>query len=195
MKKTMAEKPLSFPENLVLIGMFGSGKSTIGRLLAQKLRYSFVDVDHLIESKYKKPLHKILSSLGIKRFMKLEDETIQALHYWHCVIAPSGSAVYYPKAMKHLKTLGPRVYLKADLGELKRRLPDWSNRGVVCRGGNTITALFHERAPLYRKYADFTEETKGKSNEIIAAQILKSLGWVQKQFHPGAKIEKTVSPR
>jgi len=187
MKKTIAEKPLTFPENLVLIGMFGSGKSTLGRLLVQKLRYSFVDVDLLIEAKYKKPLHKVLESLGIKRFMKMEDETIQALQYWHCVIAPGGSAVYYPKAMKHLKTLGPLVYLKAGLGELKRRLPNWSNRSVVCRGGNTISALFHERAPLYRKYADITEETKGKSNEIIAAQILKSLGWVQKPSLPGPR--------
>lgn len=176
MKKPSADKPASFPENLVLIGMYGSGKSTIGRFLAQKLRYHFVDVDRLIEAKYKKPLHKVLDSLGLKRFMKMEEETIQALHYWHCVIAPGGSAVYYPNAMKHLKTLGPRIFLKAALADLRNFMPDWSNRGVVCRGGNTLPRLFHERSPLYRKYADMTIQTHGMSNDAIVREILKS--WV-----------------
>jgi shikimate kinase len=177
MKKTSADKPSSFPENLVLIGMFGSGKSAIGRLLAQKLRYSFVDVDRLIEGKFKKPLPKVLDSLGLKRFMKMEDETIQALHYWHCVIAPGGSSVYYPAAMKHLKTLGPRIYLKPILGDLGNLPPDWSNRGVVSRGGQSLPQLFHERSPLYRKYADFTIQTHGKSNDVVVREILKTLGW------------------
>jgi shikimate kinase len=195
MKKTSAEKPESFPENLVLIAMFGGGKSAIGQLLSQKLRYHFVDVDRLIEAKYKKPLHKILESLGLKRFMKMEDETIQALHYWHCVIAPGGSAVYYPNAMKHLKTLGPRIYLNTTLADLRRLLPDWSNRGVVCRGGNTLSRLFHERSPLYRKYADFTVQTHGISNDGIVREILKTLGWDQKNPSPVLKIRKTLPPR
>jgi shikimate kinase len=177
MKKTSSDKPMSFPENLVLIGMFGSGKSTIGRLLAQKLRYHFVDVDRLIEAKYKKPLNKVLGSLSLKRFMKMEDETIQALHYWHCVIAPGGSAVYYPQAMKHLKTLGPRIHLNLTLDDLRGFVPDFSTRGVVSRGAVTLPQLYRERSPLYRKYADFTIQTHGKSNDAIAREILKTLGW------------------
>ena len=181
MKKTNSKEPKSilrprdFPQNLVLIGMFGSGKSTVGRVLAQKLRYTFVDVDHLIEAKYKMPLQKVLDKLGMKKFMEMEDKTIQALQYRHCVISPGGSAVYYPKAMRRLKVLGPRIFLKVSLPTLRKRLPDWSNRGVVCRGGNSLPALFKERAPLFKKYADLTVEAKGTSAEKIAKDILQKL--------------------
>lgn len=174
MKKTI--QPVEFPENLVLIGMFGSGKSTVGKILAEKLRYTFVDVDHLIERKFRKPLQKVLDELGMKKFMKMEDETLGALRSWHCVISPGGSAVYYPQGMKHLKSLGPRIFLKVPLEELQRRMPDWSNRGVVCRGGGTLNALYRERAPLFRKYADITVETPRKSAEKIAKEILKNFG-------------------
>lgn len=155
--------------------MFGSGKSTVGRVLAQKLRYHFVDVDHLIEAKYRMPLQKVLDKLGMQGFMKMEDETLQALHYRHCVISPGGSAVYYPKGMRQLKRLGPCVFLKVELKELQKRLPDWSNRGVVCRGGGTLPSLYKERAPLFRKYSDLTLEAKGKSAAKIAMGILKNL--------------------
>ncbi len=170
-------KPIGFPENIVLIGMFGSGKSSVGRILADKLRYHFLDVDHLIEMKYRKPLSRILDILGMKKFMRVEDETIRALqNYWHCILAPSGSSVYYPQGMKQLKKLGPCVYLDVSLAEIIKRLPDWSNRGVVCRGGNTLSALYHERIPLYRKYADFTVDASGRSFEKIAQKVLKQLG-------------------
>ncbi len=174
-------RPLNFPQNLVLIGMFGSGKSTLGRMLAEKLRYHFVDVDQLIERKYRKPLQRVLDELGTKAFMKMEDETLQALRNWHCVVSPGGSAVYYPKGMKHLKSLGPRIYLKVELGELKKRLPDWSNRGVVCRGGNTLPALFKERTPLFRQYADLTVDTQGKSADKIVKEILERLSAAKKK--------------
>ncbi len=180
MKKII--KPKEFPENIVLIGMFGSGKSTVGKMIAEKLRYTFVDVDHLIERKFKKPLQRVLDDLGMKKFMKMEDETILALRNWHCVISPGGSAVYYPKGMRLLKTLGPRVFLKVSLPELKKRLPDWSNRGVVCRGGNSLSSLYKERAPLFKRYADITVESGGKSAERIAREILRVLGREEKQF-------------
>jgi shikimate kinase len=167
--------PNQFPPNLILIGMFGSGKSTVGRILASKLRYHFVDVDQLIEGQYRMPLQKILDKLGMKKFMQLEDKTLQDLQYRHCVISPGGSTVYYPQAMKHLKSLGPRIYLRISLAALKERLPDWSNRGVVCRGGNTLSALFKERQPLFKKYADMTVDSAGKSAEKIANEILKKL--------------------
>jgi shikimate kinase len=172
--KTLIPRPKAFPEILILIGMFGSGKSTIGKILAAKLRYHFVDVDHLIEAKFRKPLQKVLDELGMKGFMKMEEETLLALRNWHCVISPGGSAVYYPKGMRHLQSLGPRVFLKVSLPALKKRLPDWSNRGVVCRGGSTLPALYRERAPLFRKYSDLTVEAERKSAEKIAAEILKA---------------------
>jgi shikimate kinase len=165
-------RPRNFPENLVLIGMFGSGKSTIGKVLAKKLRYHFIDVDELIERRYQKPLHRILEELGMKEFMRVEDQTLQRLRQWHCVIAPGGSAVYYPKGMAQLKKLGPRVYLKVSPAVLKKRLPDWSHRGVVCRGGTTLSALYRERLPLFKKYAEYTVNTEKKTLEKIADEIL-----------------------
>lgn len=175
MKKKITP-PKELPENIVLIGMFGSGKSTVGKILAARLRYHFVDVDHLIEAKHRMPLQKVLDRLGMKKFMAMEDKTLQALHYNHCVISPGGSAVYYPKGMRRLKELGPRVFLKVSLPDLKRRLKDWSNRGVVCRGGSTLTALYRERAPLFKRYADITVDTGRKSAEKIAQAILQILG-------------------
>lgn len=168
-------RPRNFPDNLVLIGMFGSGKSTIGKMLAQKLRYHFVDVDELIERKHRKPLQRVLDELGMKAFMKVEDLTLQQLRQRHGVISPGGSAVYYPKGMKQLERLGPLIYLKVSLATLKKRLPDWSQRGVVCRGGTTLPALYRERSPLFRKYADYTINTEGKSAEKIANEILAAL--------------------
>ena len=193
--KIPVSRPLKFPENLVLIGMFGSGKSTIGRILATKLRYHFVDVDHLIEAKFKKPLQKILDNLGMKKFMRMEDETLQALRNRHCVISPGGSAVYYPKGMNHLKKLGPRIFLNVELAELKKRLPDWSNRGVVCRGGDSLPALYQEREPLFQKYADLTVKTKGKSAEKIAQEILMALDLSGKPDGPKPKIKKASKLR
>lgn len=175
MKVKSSSKPVKLPQNVVLIGMFGSGKSTVGRLLAQKLRYHFVDVDQLIEAKYRKPLQRVLDGLGMKGFMKAEEQVLLALRNWHCVVSPGGSAVYYPKAMRHLRKLGPCVHLKVSLSELKKRLKDWSNRGVVRRGGRTLPALYRERAPLFRKYADVTVDTRAKTAERIADEILKKL--------------------
>ncbi len=174
-KVKSAFRPKNFPENIVLIGMFGSGKSTIGKILAQKLRYHFVDVDELIERKYRKPLQRVLDELGMKSFMKMEDQTLQLLRQWHSVTSPGGSAVYYPKGMAQLGRLGPRIYLKVSLTALKKRLPDWSQRGVVCRGGTTLPALYRERTPLFKKYADYTIETRGKSAEKIADEIFALL--------------------
>ena len=170
------EKPKGFPDNLVLIGMFGSGKSTLGRILAAQLRYHFLDVDHLIESKFRKPLQKVLDQLGMAGFMKMEEEVMMALHPRHCIIATGGSAVYYPKAMTYMKALGPRVYLKVPLGELKRRMPEWSERGTVCRGGKTITALYKERSPLLDKYADMEIKAYDRPWEEMALDIMEYFG-------------------
>jgi shikimate kinase len=175
LKNSRKNGAIAFPDNLVLIGMFGSGKTTVGKILAGKLRYHFVDVDHLIEARYRMPLQKVLDRLGMGKFMRMEDMTLRRLHYSHCVLSPGGSAVYYPVGMGKLRKLDPRVFLKVSLGELKRRMRDWSDRGVVRRGGNTLTALYRERAPLYRKYADLTVTTRGKSAERIANEILRLL--------------------
>jgi shikimate kinase len=187
------EKPKDFPDNLILIGMFGSGKTTIGRILADLLRYHFLDVDHLVESKYKKPLQKVLEALGMEGFMKMEEETLLSLQARHCVISTGSSSVYYPKAMEHLKTLGPRVYLKVPLAELKRRLPEWTSRSVVRRGGNDLPSLFKERSPLLNRYADFSIPAFGRPWERLALDILEHYGVKvppEKPGKPGENVDQ-----
>ena len=175
MEKIVVDRK-TLPNNLVLIGMFGSGKSTVGRALAQRVRYDFVDVDQLIERRHQKPLGRIMEMLGLKEFMRLEEDVILTLRSRHCVIAPGGSAVYYPKAMKHLKTLGPCVYLKVPLAEIRKRVGEELASAVVRRGGNTLSDLFRERKPLYERYADLTVEGKGPSAEKVSDSILQRLG-------------------
>jgi shikimate kinase len=97
--------------------------------------------------------------------------------------------------MKHLQKLGPRIFLKVELDELKKRLPDWSNRGVVCRGGTSLPALYKERSPLFKKYADFTVETRGKSAEKIAQEILRVLSPAGEPAGKKPKIKKASRPR
>lgn len=133
MKQILLDRKV-IPNNLVMIGMFASGKSTVGRHLAQKIRYEFVDVDQLIERRFQKPLGQVMETLGMRGFMKAEEEVLLALRQRHSVIAPGGSAVYYPRAMRHLKTLGPCVFLKVPLGELKKRVRKGLAPHVVRRG-------------------------------------------------------------
>jgi shikimate kinase len=187
--------PNQAPEtnNIILIGMFGSGKSTVGRIIADKLRYTLVDTDLLIERKYKKPLQRVLDELGMKSFMAMEDKTLQDIQTRRCVVAPGGSSVYYPKGMAHLRKLGPVVFLKVDLAEIKDRIPDISNRGTVRRGGDSISALYRERSPLYRKYADIIMDANSQNWQKTAAEVIKALDmWREKKTKAGAKPKKVV---
>lgn len=177
--------------NIILIGMFGSGKSTVGRIIADKLRYTLVDTDLLIERKYKKPLQRVLDELGMKGFMGMEDKTLQDIQTRRCVVAPGGSSVYYPKGMAHLRKLGPVVFLKVDLREILKRIPDISNRGTVRRGGDSIPALYRERAPLYRKYADIIVDANSQNWQKTAAEVIKALDiWREKKLKLSAKPKK-----
>ncbi len=181
----------ALPNNLILIGMFASGKSTVGRHLAEKIRYDFVDVDQLIERRFQKPLDRVMDLLGTKGFMKAEEEVILTLRHRHCVIAPGGSAVYYPKAMKHLQSLGACVFLKAPLAEIKKRVALWPRKAVVYRGGTTLSALFRERQPLYERYAGLTVDSSSRSAELVTNLILRKLGAIP----PSAPGKKTKARR
>ena len=190
MEKTVVERK-ALPNNLIMIGMFGSGKSTVGRNLAQRIRYDFVDVDQLIERRFQKPLGRIMEIMGMKDFMRVEEEVILTLRHRHCVIAPGGSAVYYPRAMRFLKTLGPCVYLKVSLAELKTRVKNGLAPHVVRRGGDTLGALFSERKPLYEKYADLTVDGSLRPADKVSSLILQKLGALPKP----APAKKRKSPR
>lgn len=136
--------------------MPGSGKSTVGVLLAKALGYSFIDTDLLISRKEKKPLQDILNDDGLEHFLRLEEEVGSALECDCTVVATGGSMVLSEKAMEHLKTLGRVVYINVGLDEIKRRVTNITTRGIAFHKNETIDSVFEQRSPLYRRYADLT---------------------------------------
>ncbi len=165
--------------NVILIGMPGCGKSTIGVVLAKTLRYGFVDGDLLIQQKTGKRLQEIIDFEGLQRFYEIEDEVLMGIDCRDSVVAPGGSAVYYPDGMAHLKELGVVVYIQLSCQHVKERLGDLATRGVAGAKDKSVEALYAERTPLYEKYADFIvncdEGTLAENAEKIARTIALAL--------------------
>lgn len=143
-------------KNVVLIGMPGAGKSTIGVLLAKSLLCSFVDTDLIIQSEHSMSLCEIIEKEGTEGFISTENDIIARCDFKNSVVATGGSAVYGTDAMKKLKENGTVIYLELPLAELEKRLGNIQTRGVAMPKGNTIADLYKEREPLYKKYADIT---------------------------------------
>lgn len=163
-------------ENVILIGMPGAGKSTIGIVLAKVMGYDFIDPDLLIQKEQKKCLWQIIDEKGLEGFNAIEEDVNSRIQAVHSVIAPGGSVVYGPKAMEHLKSIGTVVYLDVELGLLEKRVGNLERRGVVKKSGQTIRHLYEERLPLYQKYADvIIHECNDSISETVAA-IVKELG-------------------
>jgi shikimate kinase len=141
-------------DNIILIGMPGVGKSTIGVILAKVLGYQFLDADLVIQQREGKLLHEIIEEQGTDGFIQVENRVNASLDVTRTVIATGGSVVYGREAMTHLKEIGTVVYLQVPFGVIKKRLSDIKGRGVVLRDGQTLYDLFMERTPLYEKYAD-----------------------------------------
>lgn len=142
--------------NIVLIGMPGCGKSTVGVLLAKTLLYHFVDTDLLIQHACQKSLCDILSAEGLDRFKAIENRVLCGLHCDNSVIATGGSAVYGAEAMAHLKQHAVTVYLKLTPAAITTRIQNITTRGIAMPAGCTLEQLYNERAPLYERYADIT---------------------------------------
>lgn len=162
-------------KNIVLIGMPGAGKSTIGVLLAKSLLMDFVDTDLLIQRKYGESLCEIINTRGIEEFLKIENDVICETDFENCIIATGGSAVYGEEAMKKLRADGVAVYLKLSSEELERRIDNIHTRGIAMKQGTTISELYAERAPLYEKYADITFECEGMTPEQCVEAIAEAL--------------------
>ena len=141
-------------DNITLIGMPGSGKSTAGVLLAKLLGYQFLDVDLLIQEREGALLQELLDLRGTAAFLDAEEAAVHTLACRHTVIAPGGSAVCREGAALHLKGLGPVVYLQVPLEELTRRIHNLSTRGIAMEPGQTLADVMAFREPLYSKYAD-----------------------------------------
>lgn len=161
--------------NVVLIGMPGSGKSTVGVLLAKVLGYGFVDSDLLIQERERRLLSQIIQQEGIETFIRIEEEVNAGIETERSVIATGGSVVYGPKAMAHLKKIGTVVYLSLPLAQLKARLGNLKCRGVVLKEGQTLQELYAQRGPLYEQYADLIVDETGLDVEQTLETLVKML--------------------
>ncbi len=157
--------------NVILIGMPGAGKSTVGVILAKRLGCDFIDSDLLIQTRAGKSLQAIINKEGLDAFRRLEEEVLLGIGVDRTVIATGGSAVYSDKAMRHLKSTGPVVFINTPLQTLQSRIADMSSRGMVISPGESFAGLFVERNPLYRRYADIVVDDRDKTVEMIADEI------------------------
>ena len=169
-------------DNVVLIGMPGSGKSTVGVLLAKALGYGFLDVDLVIQRQEGALLQDILDTRGVDAFLDAEEKAVCSVQCEEHVIAPGGSAVCREKAALHLKSLGPVVYLKVPLEELQQRIQNLSTRGIAMEPGQTLADVMAYRAPLYDKYADLVIDCGGgQTLAQTARQVLERLRELDRQ--------------
>ncbi len=140
--------------NIILIGMPGCGKSTVGVVLAKILGYGFLDSDLVIQESENKLLSEIIEKKGTEGFNKVENRINSSINTDKTVIATGGSVIYGKEAMEHYKNIGVIVYIKLPYDEIERRLGDLSQRGVSIRKNQSLRELYDERIPLYEKYAD-----------------------------------------
>ena len=163
--------------NIILIGMPGSGKTTIGTELSEKIGYGYIDSDSVIVAREGMRLPQIIEAKGREGFLDIEAKVNSELCADRCVIATGGSVIYRASAMEKLKTLGTIVYLKLSYETIASRLGDLKARGVALKDGFTLKDLYEERTPLYEKYADIAVELDGKtvmeSVETIAKAVQK----------------------
>lgn len=157
--------------NIILIGMPGAGKSTVGVVLAKKKGCRFLDSDLLIQEKYDALLHELIAKYGIERFLKIEEEVNVSIDVKRTVIATGGSVIYGRKAMEHFKESGTIVYLKLSCETIRERLGDLHERGVTLQKGQTLEELYRERIPLYEKYADVAIDCEKKSIREIVSEL------------------------
>jgi shikimate kinase len=166
--------------NVVLIGMPGAGKSTVGVILAKRLGLDFIDTDLLIQSREGRRLQDIIGAVGLPAFRRIEEGVLAGLdRVRRTVIATGGSAVYSEVAMELLGRNGWLVFLDAPCTDLERRIGDMDHRGLVIDPGESFAQLYARRLPLYRRYADATVTVADRSVEEIAGEIVRLRAPVQ----------------
>ncbi|MBQ8541825.1 MAG: shikimate kinase [Clostridia bacterium] len=165
-------------DNIVLIGMPGCGKSTVGVFLAKIVGYNFIDSDLLIQSREGKKLYEIIEEKGIDTFNQIENEVNASIEASNTVIATGGSVIYGEEAMEHLRKIGTVVYLYVTPEELTERIDNFATRGISIREGQSFEQLYNERAPLYEKYCDIKIDCTKASLSKNAFQIAQMLGLI-----------------
>lgn len=161
-------------ENIILIGMPGAGKSTVGVVLAKILGYDFVDSDIVIQQQMGKRLCDILEERGLEGFLAIENRINAGLKMEKTVIATGGSVIYGKEAMEHLKSIGTVVYLRLSCDSIEQRLGDLKHRGVAIREGETLGELYEERCGLYEKYADIILDCDNLTIEETIARAVEA---------------------
>lgn len=161
--------------NIILIGMPGSGKSTVGVILAKSLGVDFIDTDLLIQRREKRLLQDIIDKDGIDFFLDRERDAILSVKEENAVIATGGSVILREEAMTHLKGLGTVIFLDVSVNELQKRLSNIKTRGVAAEKGESVNDIYNKRFSLYKKYADFTVDADALSCEQTVNTICKSI--------------------
>jgi shikimate kinase len=159
--------------NIVLIGMPGAGKSTVGVILAKVLGYHFIDSDLLIQEQEQCLLKDIIDRDGLEGLIAVEEQVNSEIITENSVIATGGSVIYGNKAMEHLRNIGVVVYIRLSYETIENRLGNIKQRGVVFREGQTLKSLYEERCPLYERYAHIMIDTEGLGMEEVMEKIVE----------------------
>lgn len=159
-------------DNIILIGMPGVGKSSVGVVLAKALGYHFVDSDLVIQQTEGRLLSEIIEEKGNDGFIEVENNINSKIDVKRTVLATGGSAVYGTEAMEHFRNIGTILYMKASFETIDSRLSNLVGRGVAMKKGQTLKELYEERCVLYERYADITLNVDKMSIEEIIVKIM-----------------------
>ena len=162
-------------DNMILIGMPGSGKSTVSVVLAKALGMGFLDVDLLIQEREGTLLQQLIDRQGVERFLELERDAILSLNCRGTVVAPGGSCVCREEAIAHMRRLGTVVYLELPLAEVAGRIRNQSSRGIALSPGQTLADLYQYRVPLYQRCAHITVPAGGQSLAETVENVKRAL--------------------
>ena len=169
--------------NVVLVGMPGAGKSTVGVLLAKRMSLGFLDTDVAIQGRESRTLQEIIDSQGVDAFRSIEERYVEALDCERTVISTGGSVIYSERAMHKLRDAGIIVHLDVPLAELAKRLTNFATRGLVRRRNQTLEELYRERVPLYRAWAEVTVDCGELAHEQVVERTAAALAR-QGMFRP-----------
>ncbi|WP_330404397.1 shikimate kinase [Vallitalea okinawensis] len=161
--------------NVILIGMPGAGKSTLGVLLAKALGYSFIDTDLILQHREGQLLQEIIELKGLEVFKAIENKMLTELDLEKHVIATGGSVVYCEEGMRHLKSQGLLIYIELSYETVEKRLHNIKTRGIAMDKTQSLHDIYIERCSLYKAYADMVVNCDGTDIETSVSKLLNIL--------------------